>query len=190
MWTEDQRWERDWWGNCCNTLSEDLKQISYFTRLGFVETKNAKSHFTFDMGGKSVLDIGGGPSSFLLRCINVHGSVLDPCDYPHWVRQRYDAAKIWHLQARGEDVDDLKVDEVWMYNLLQHVEDPEKIVRNARKMGKLVRCFDWLEQGVLPGHPQNLTEETMNQWFGGTGTVEMIDENGATGKCYYGNFSA
>ena len=187
-WTEAQSWERCWWGTCQNTFDEELKQLVVFKRFGFTETTNAKTHFVFDMQGKSVLDIGGGPCSFLLKCTNVRGSVVDPCSYPHWVFERYNAAKIWYLQAKAEDVDDLNVDEVWMYNLLQHVENPQKIVENAKKIGKLIRVFDWLEQGVLPGHPHNLTEEQMNQWFGNQGTVEEIDENGAKGKCYYGIF--
>src|SRR5579864_7418809 len=108
MWTDDQQWEREWWGPCTNTLSEELKQLSYFKRLGFTETKNSKWRFAFDMGGKSILDIGGGPASFLLKCVNVHGSVLDPISYPRWVDDRYNAAKIWHLCAKGEDVDNLK----------------------------------------------------------------------------------
>jgi hypothetical protein len=88
-WAEDQAWERDWWGNCCNSLSEDWKQLAYFKRLGFKPLEGAKTHYTFDVGWKMVLDIGGGPSSFLLRCVNVKGFVIDPCRYPAWVAARY-----------------------------------------------------------------------------------------------------
>jgi len=194
MWDECQRWESDWWGDCTNTLDEDLKQLSYFKRLGFERTWNAKTNYVFDMQGKRICDIGGGPSSFLLRCVNVKGFVLDPCEYPQWVYDRYAAANIGNSRQKGENIaewvrDWMKpLDEVWMYNLLQHTENPALIVQNARELAPVIRVFDWLEQGVLPGHPQNLTEANMNHWFGQKGTVEAINENGCVGSCYYGVF--
>jgi hypothetical protein len=188
-WKEDQIWEADWWGNCTNTLSEEYKQLAYFKRLGLVETPNSKWHFAFDMQGKSVLDIGGGPSSFLLRCVNFsEGVVSDPLVYPQWVYSRYAQAKIecWH--TKGEELVAFPFDEVWMYNVLQHVEDPEKVVRNARRSGKLLRFFDWIDTPPAPGHPHTLTEELLNYWLEAKGTVEFLDEHDAKGTCYYGVF--
>ena len=124
MWLEDQKWEADWWGTCTNTLSEEWKQLAYFKRLGLTETANSKWRFAFDMGGKSVLDIGGGPSSFLLKCVNVRGTVADPLRYPNWVYDRYKVAGIASILVKGEELDHGVFDEVWMYNVLQHTENP------------------------------------------------------------------
>ena len=190
MWVDDQDWERAWWSNCCNTLSEELKQLAYFKRLGLVETKNSKWRFAFDMQGKSVLDIGGGPASFLLKCVNVQGLVVDPCYYPDWIANRYACAGIRQLRIKGEALlaSNQQFDEVWIYNVLQHVEDPEKIVQNARRAGKLVRFFDWIDAGVHPGHPHNFTAEQFERWFEAKGTVEDMNENDAFGRCWYGVF--
>lgn len=188
MWADEQAWERDWWGDCTNTLDEELKQLSYFKRLGLVETKNAKTRFVFDMQGKSVLDIGGGPCSFLLKCKNVEGIVCDPCSYPEWVYTRYRAAHIGYAYLKGEDITWDSFDEVWIYNVLQHVEDPQKVIENAKKAGKLIRFFDWIDTPAMPGHPHTLKERLLNHWLGGEGIVEEINENGAKGRCYYGVF--
>jgi hypothetical protein len=126
----------------------------------------------------------------LLKCENVgRGVVADPCDYPEWVNMRYESAFITRLKVKGEDLDtSLKFDEVWLYNCLQHTEDPELIVQNARKIGKIVRLFEWIDTGVADGHLHDLTEENLNKWLGGIGKVERMNENTAVGKCYYGIF--
>jgi len=189
-WAEDQKWEAAYWGDCRNTLIEELKQLSYFKRLGLKETGMSHWRFTFDMEGKSVADVGGGPASFLLKCINVHGWVIDPNCYPEWVYKRYDAAGIRYMHQRGEAwvQQGSLFDEVWMYNVLQHVDDPELVMRNARRNGKLLRFFDWLDTPPHEGHPNTLTKELLDGWLGASGTTEIIDENDARGFCYYGVF--
>ena len=188
-WAEDQKWEAAYWGDCRNTLIEELKQLSYFKRLGFKETGMSHWRFTFDMEGKSVIDVGGGPASFLLKCVNVKGTVADPLPYPLWVGERYQAAGIHFFPVKGEDLKDSgHYDEVWIYNVLQHVEDPQKVVDNARRYGKLLRFFDWLDTPPHEGHPHTLTKELLDGWLGASGTTEIIDENDARGLCYYGVF--
>ena len=187
-WAEDQKWEAAYWGDCRNTLIEELKQLSYFKRLGLKETGMSHWRFTFDMEGKSVADVGGGPASFLLKCINVQGRVIDPLPYPEWVYKRYDAAGIRYLRLPAEEWQQPGFDEVWMYNVLQHVDDPELVMQNARRNGKLLRFFDWLDTPPHEGHPNTLTKELLDGWLGASGTTEIIDENDARGFCYYGVF--
>jgi hypothetical protein len=124
---------------------------------------------------------------------------VDPMPMPRWVAARYEEAGIEFLNIKAEELSGAWLpstslifqnnstrifDEVWLYNVLQHTEDPAKIVQNARSLGKIIRVFDWLEIGVAPGHPQNLTEIQMNEWFGGEGKVEMGDG----GLEYFGVF--
>jgi hypothetical protein len=191
-WAEATEWERDWHGNCVNSLGEEYKQIAYAKRMGLKPFHNGKSPFNFDLKGASVLDIGGGPYSLLLKCENFrHAVVVDPCRYPEWVYRRYDAAHIECGQFKGEELLEKFVgvfDEIWIYNCLQHTENPELIIQNARKIGKIIRLFEWIETGVADGHLHNLTEEGLNAWLGGTGKVERINENTAVGLCYYGIF--
>jgi len=193
-WLEDSRWEQEWWSSCTNTLDEEWKQLVVMKRFGFEEIPGYKNHFVFDMQGKRILDLGGGPVSLLLKCVNVKGFVIDPLAYPRWVLERYYEAGINHVRQKAEDIEEWterwmsSLDEVWMYNLLQHVEDPERIAKSARKLAPMLRVFDWIEAGVMPGHPHNLTVDKMNAWFGEVGTVEEIDEHGAKGTAWHGNF--
>ena len=189
-WAEATKWEADWHGNCVNSLGEEYKQMAYAKRMGLKAFHNGKSPFNFNLEGASVLDIGGGPYSLLLKCENAGISmVVDPCHYPQWVSMRYGSAGIHNLQIKAEDLDTtIRYDEVWIYNCLQHTEDPEKIVKNARAIGKIIRLFEWIETGVADGHLHNLTEAKLNEWLGGTGKIENMNENTARGLCYYGIF--
>jgi hypothetical protein len=142
----------------------------------------------YDLKGKSIIDIGGGPYSLLLKCINFKGTVVDPCNYPEWTIDRYKAVGIDFIKAKGEDDLKLKADEVWIYNCLQHTIDPQKILANTREYGKLVRIFEWIDHGVSVGHSHDLKEDKLNEWLGGIGQTEQLNESGCHGKSYFGIF--
>jgi len=191
-WTEHQEWEKEWHGNCVNSLNEELKQLVYAKRMGLKMTHNNKTPYLFKLGGVSVMDIGGGPYSLLLKCEDFSRAiVIDPCDYPEWVYDRYDSAGIISATLAGEEIENIDpdvYDEVWIYNVLQHTMSPEKIIQNARKYSKIVRLFEWIETGIAKGHPNDLHEEDLNKWLGGIGKVEQLNEGGCVGKAYYGVF--
>lgn len=185
-WKDDQSWEANWWGNCLNIYGEETKQRRYAKCMGLQELSNSQFSFYYDIKDKTILDIGGGPSSLLLKCINIgYGCVVDPIEWPHWTLARYEFADIDFVLGKGEDVNETGYDEVWIYNVLQHVVDPGLIIENAKRAGKIIRLFEWLEIGEAPGHPHNLLEEQMNEWLGGVGKVNA---DVPRGKEYYGVF--
>ena len=188
MWQQAQKWELGWWGDCVNTYGEETKQLLYAARMGLTTFHNGKSPFNFDLGGVSVLDIGGGPSSLLLKCTNVKGKVIDPLRLPMWVLARYDSAGIDFERRRGEDLAEYGWGECWIYNVLQHAQDPALIIRNARKAARLIRLFEWIDMPINAGHPHILTETQLNEWLGGDGKVERLAECECYGLAYYGVF--
>jgi len=146
----------------------------------------------YDLQGKSIVDIGGGPVSMLLKAVGHHGSaVIDPCDYPEWITDRYLDAGILFSKQRGEDITikHYLCDEAWIYNVLQHTDSPETIIDNARRMASTVRLFEWIDIPAYLGHPQELKAQLLDEWLGGHGTVEEMNENGCVGRAYYGVFS-
>ena len=191
-WNDAQEWERQWWGSCQNTYGEEEKQLLYANRMGLRPHHDGRSPYNFDLNGRSVLDIGGGPVSLLLKCTNyAEAFVADPCEYPEWVDMRYKAAGIEYGRIPGESIRVTGYDEVWLYNVLQHTQDPEKIIRNAQRAGRIIRNFEWIETriSINEGHPHSFTEAQFNDWLGGEGKVETLNgQANCWGKCYYGIF--
>ena len=199
--TDDKyKFESDYWGNCTNTLNEELKQFLYAEGLNLTRT----DAYGFRVGGKKILDIGGGPVSLLLKCKD-HGKskVVDPIGYPQWTIDRYASNNINYEKKRGEDITETGFDEVWIYNCLQHVDDPIKIIENAKKAAPILRIFEWLDIPVHDGHPHELKEEKLNEWIGQKGNVSWVKVEKLPhlgheyftftgpkqyGKCYFGTF--
>jgi len=189
-WQKAQEWEKDWWGDCVNTLFEEEKQLIYAEKMGLEMVGNEKTPYVFDLKGASVLDIGGGPNSLLLKCINFSKAVVvDPINFPNWVIARYSMAGIKFWNNRGEDLNTTeKFNEIWLYNVLQHTQNPEKIIKNAKKYADIIRIFEWIDTPISDGHIHSLTEQDLNKWLGGYGKVEVLNRRPTVGKCFYGVF--
>jgi hypothetical protein len=181
---EDYEFEKAYWGDCCNTYDEETKQFVYGRLMGLRQT-----HYGFDVVGKRVLDIGGGPSSLLLKAVNLsEGKVVDPIAYPQWTVDRYETKNISVSVSLGEDIEEEGWDEVWMYNCLQHTVDPEKIVQKALRAAPIFRIFEWVDVPAHEGHPHKLTEVSLNEWIGQLGCTANLSEFGCYGRAYYGCF--
>lgn len=186
-----QEWERQWWNNCANTFGEEAKQLAYAPRMGLVNTPMDGKWPVYDLAGKSVVDLGGGPASILLKTVNGDKLiVVDPCSYPAWVRSRYKAAGVRWVQEPAETWDPgrQRFDEAWIYNVLQHVVDPQQVIEKAMGAADVVRIFEWIDTGINVGHPHSLAAYELDDWLGGNGRVEEINSNGAVGRCYSGSF--
>lgn len=182
-WAEHNKWEKDWWKECQNTYSEQVLQDMYAKYMGLDQFSGPR--YSFNMAGKSVIDIGGGPVSLLLRCENLRRAVVvDPCPFPDWVYERYRLAGIEVVREPAEDVAfNKEFDEGWIYNCLQHVRSPGKVIRNAVASTHKIRVFEPLEIGIFPGHPHNLTKDALDNAFGKQGLVE--ERGGGPGQIFY-----
>ena len=184
--------ETAWWGDCGNTYHEEQKQIVYATRMGLRPEWAVAHPPQFNLAGRSVIDIGGGPASLLLKCRNrSRAVVVDPADFPPWVSERYRHCGIDFWHGKAEEIDGTNdYDEAWIYNVLQHVERPSQVIANARRSAAVIRLFEWVDQEPRPGHPNLLTEELLNGWLDAKGFVAHVDEHGAVGRAYYGVFTS
>ena len=180
----DYTFESNYWGDCCNTFDEDQKHYVYARYMGLTQVG-----YSFFLNNQSVIDIGGGPTSMLLKTVNLkNGLVVDPLSYPKWTHERYRAKGIEVSVMRGEDFafDYIeKYDEAWIYNCLQHTDDPELIIKNALNAAKILRIFEWVDIPPHDGHPVELTKDKLDKWTGGVGQVITLAESGCFGKAYY-----
>jgi hypothetical protein len=177
--------DKDWWGNCVNTLGYEIKQVLFAQKIGLTRTETRMSPFVFDMSGASIIDIGGGPVSLLLKCINFTGTVLDPgSGYPRWVYDRYQSLGIDYTIEIGENLNSYGYDEAWIIDSLQHTINPELVLKNAKKAAKTVRVFEWINTVYSQASPHMLTENFLNNTLGVIGTTEYLNLFGYTGVGY------
>lgn len=168
-WTEAQTWERSWWGLNWGPHWDDelLKQETYFRLIGFPSDK--------DFGSKTILDVGCGPVSVLQRSKHGPSRGVDPLSMSAETLKRYADAGVEVFNIKAEVMPtDRTFDEVWMYNCLQHTDDPDAILSKIVTVGQVVRIFEWIDLGVCPGHPQNLTEDLFWRHFGSDGWERLI----------------
>jgi hypothetical protein len=182
--------EDAWWGDCVNTFHEEQKQLVYAPRMGLLAGQNSAHPPTYDLGGRSVIDIGGGPVSILLKCINFSfGIIIDPGKFPQWTIDRYEAHGLRYVRRKGEEMDGKQyADEAWIYNVLQHCDDPALVIEKAKASAKTIRLFEWIDIPPYDGHPHMLTQDGLEEWLGGGGFATNLHENGAVGRAFYGVF--
>lgn len=160
--------------------------------MGVIQVALGEQWPVYQVAAHSILDVGGGPVSPLLKTVNLQrGVVIDPGDYPDWTRHRYAHCGIEAIRCRAEDwlfETEQRFDEAWCMNVLQHVVAPERIVLGMRRVARRIRIFEWIDMPPSLGHPHTLHADDLNDWLSDKGTTEKINENGAVGHCYYGQF--
>lgn len=147
-------WEMHWWG-----------LFAHGNDSAFAETKNLWGRYIpvmklWPQAGLSVVDIGGGPFSMLYgypergRC-----AVVDPLPIPQDCVDRYRQGGIEFLQLPAEvymrEYSGPKFDEAWIYNCLQHVQDPIAILSAVPKCAKVLRICEPMETIVEMYHPHS-----------------------------------
>jgi hypothetical protein len=186
--------ESRFWGNCVSSLGEEMKQLVYLEEMGFTYKKVWHAGgIAYDGGGRSFVDIGGGPVSVLLKFENRGPSmVIDPGQYPAWVRARYGKALIEVEQEPGEayakaefNGQPFVFDVALVYNCLQHTGDPARVIANARALACELRIFEWIGIPAHEGHPHELSAEKLEEWTGRKGAVKQFDGvNGCLGRAW------
>jgi SAM-dependent methyltransferase len=169
-WQEAQEWERRWWGTerAPHWADEERKQRDYFRLMGLPLPEGKGEEL--DLGFTTVLDVGCGPTSVLLRSTHGLSRGVDPITMSAETRKRYAECGVQLVGAKAEEMPlDRTFDEGWMYNCLQHTEDPEEILRRMLSCCRSVRVFEWIDiKEKWPGHPQMLTEDLFWRHLGGS----------------------
>lgn len=171
-WLDVNQWEKNWWNDCINTYMEETKQLLASIHMGLNPKRDGRGVW-IDLEEKRVLDVGGGVVSLLLKTKNRGRpcTVADPILFkaPEWVKARYKEAGIETTGAQAEMLDKKLLpvyDEVWMYNCLQHVEDPIAILKVIKQLAPAIRIFEWLDTLPSVGHPQTITKEMLDTELG------------------------
>ena len=182
---ESQQREMDFWSQYNIHLCEADKQEYCAAKAGI-----KFESYLYDLKGASMLEIGGGPQGLALRCVNGRRKVIEPLDYPEWVWGRYDYFGVECEKVGVEDMDEEGWDEVWVFNVLQHVDNLVLALAKIRNSAKVLRIFDWLNVPSDTVHKFVLTEELLDSHLGIDGYSRLIHRRFMyRTDAYYGVYS-
>ena len=159
-WELAQHYEHEWWGTEPNRRwdEEIAKQGTYARLMGLPAD--------LDMGSKTILDVGCGPVSMLLRATHGGSVAVDPLVMSDETKAEFADADVVLHQGKAEDFKPWKrFDEGWIYNCLQHVDDPNRVMSMLLRSVDTVRIFEWIDMPVCEGHPHMLTVEQFERWL-------------------------
>ena len=121
---------------------------------------------------KWIIEIGCADIPALIFCTNYsHSIVIEPM--PSSVLDEVTAGK--PIDIHKVPVEDLdlpgvyesnQADEVWLFNVMQHIIDPDLFVEKCKKWGKVIRFFEPIDMGTNDCHPHAYTIEDFQKWFG------------------------
>lgn len=91
------------------------------------------------------------------------------------------------LDSPLEHLPSLQFDEIWLFNVMQHIIDPELFVSKCKEMAGVIRYFEPIDEGTTVYHPHSYAFEDFYRWFGCKDIYEPSGEpNFHTAKCAYG----
>lgn len=142
-----------------------------------------RDHFNVDMDkdlvGKKILESGGGCYPAVYFCKGLKKAVnVEPLYYqfPDDIKSLMNDSGIESCSVGFEDFlqedqlisEEEKFDEVWFFNVLQHVRDPYLQIENAKKISKIIRLFEPIETAINNEHPHSFTIEFFREQFPNT----------------------
>lgn len=140
-----------------------------------------------NLKNKTILEIGPARIAALLYCNNYESAfIVEPTEYEDAI-QLYSDKPITFIRETYEDCESPKVDEIWLFNVLQHIIDPDAFVEKCKKNCKVIKFFEPINTPIEIHHPHSFTFDDYIEYFGDS--VKLY--NGSTEKyhtadCVYG----
>ena len=156
-WEKAQKLEQAWHLKHPGSIEHYRRvYINYFKFLG-IDYKG--------LGSKIILEIGPGMYPALMYCSNYNGILIEPNHYVELDINVY-SKPINVVRKPAEDFNFGEVDEVWLLNVLQHVIDPELIIKKAKEAAQIIRFFEPINTPVNDTHLHSFTMDSFLKWFG------------------------
>ena len=178
-WIDANSAESDYWEIFTCELETFKHQETYIDVMGIRNDYFHAPDNSLNLSGLNVLDVGGGPSSILLRTNNLKGNqhegvktgvVIDPLRIIDYHKIRYDYYGIKFINDQAENIDLYYnemgyFDECFIYNCLQHTLDPIKILDKVSLLSKRIRIAEPINVPVDNMHLHMFTEKYFEQYF-------------------------
>lgn len=144
----------------------------------------------FDLKGKSVCEIGPARIPALYFCSNFSKSwIIEPLVFQETL-DLFKDRDVEFIHDKAETCDIPEVDEIWLINVLQHVQNPDLIIERIKNKCKTIRFFEPICDWTNDEHPHAFSFEDYYEYFGDS--VQKYPggslTNFHTADCIYGTY--
>jgi len=140
-----------------------------------------------------IVEIGCADVPALLFCYNFIGFVIEPME-SSVLKEICELKHIPLIKDMAETCKIPECDEIWFFNVLQHVLNPDIVIERAKKAAKIIRFFEPINFGIDRKHLHNFTLDYFKKHFKNDvvkhypTNTEAVDFH--THECAYGTWSA
>jgi hypothetical protein len=140
-----------------------------------------------NLENKKILEIGPAKIPALIYCTNYDSSyIVEPTIYEN-TDYLYKDKPITFIRELYEECESPKVDEIWLFNVLQHILNPDVFVDKCKKSSKIIKFFEPINTPIEVHHPHSFTYDDYVKYFGDSvnfykGSTEIFH----TADCVYG----
>lgn len=184
-----ERWEQA-------QIGEKIHHEQEPVEMSYEAYKNSYSHYfkilniNPNLEGKSIIEIGPGRISGLLFCENYSKSyILEPTVYAG-INHLYQDKNLEIIQKTAEEWDFPRVHEIWLLNLMQHVQNPDLLINKCKTSANAIRFFEPVDLPTNNEHPFTFSMEDYISYFGKENVKEWAPNQGIKGfheaRCAYG----
>lgn len=158
IWKKAQRFERKYWVKLLTDQPNLHESPWYPYVLSYFGLTDG-----YDFGDETVVDIGAGPVCALSRVKALQRIAVDPLDYDSL------DGTIERIKAQGENttLPPETAHRVLMYNVLQHVQSPERVLHEVARILKpagKAYILEQLDEPPSKGHPHMLKLDLFERW--------------------------
>lgn len=119
-----------------------------------------------DQKGKRIIEIGCADIPAVYFCRNLTATIIEPLEYPVLAEIVKEQNYTW-IKAPVEKVKDkLQADEVWLFNVMQHIIDPDAFVAICKKCAPVIRFFEPIDYPTCQYHPHTFSLQDYRKYFG------------------------
>lgn len=132
--------------------------FSYSNHFGYLSIPE-------DLGGKTIIEIGcaGFPALYFRK--NYKGIIVEPLITFTLDMICSEKGLLW-VRSAVEDITLPSADEIWIFNVMQHIRDPELFILKCKEAADIIRFFEPIDYPVCEYHPHTFSADDFRRWFG------------------------
>jgi hypothetical protein len=187
-WLNAQIHERTYHPDTFNPNFDDNNSIFY---RSLYENYFKLLSLNFDLKNQSILEVGPAKIACLCFCENYEKSyIVEPLIFEDTL-DFYNSKNIEMIHEPIELCVLPKVNQSWIFNLLQHVIDPHIVIEKMKECSEIIYFFEPIDYPMDEKHIHSLNEEFFVNEFDRNSVKKYIGNsipNFHTANCVYGKY--